>query len=91
MNSRTQRARRPFGIEGLEGRLALSGGLASVAHVEHARGHAEVEKHKGDKAEIHARGADDAPGHDAHDDKGHDAHDDKGHDAHDDKGHDGHK
>ena len=48
MNSRTQRARRNLGIECLEGRLALSGGLATVAPAAHARGqHAEVEHHKG--------------------------------------------
>ena len=76
MNSRTQRARRNLGIECLEGRLALSGGLATVAPAAHARGqHAEVEHHKGhhdDPAAYHGtsatKGHDDPAAH--HDDPG---------------------
>ena len=66
MNSRTHRARRTLGIECLEGRLALSGGLATVAPAAHARGHhAEVEHHKGHKVEAAAHHANSASkGHD---------------------------
>ncbi len=87
MNTRELRSRRPLGIECLEGRVALSGGLAplaSAAHVEHAKvHHAEVEMHKGVEAEHggghHANDATVEAGmHQADDPASHDANDDKG-------------
>ncbi len=73
MNARESRSRRPLGIESLEGRIALAGGLASAVHVK--AHHAEVEVHKGGKAvqtvvhhaavAAHAHGLDDPATHDA--------------------------
>ena len=75
MISRNRRNSLSFTLESLEGRVALSGGLAQV----HTHAHAEVETHKAHKPEHRVQAAASGNHHQADDPATHDANDDKAH------------